>query len=322
MRDSFGRNVNYMRLSITDLCNLRCKYCMPEEGVCKKPHEKIISFEEIENVVKAAALLGINKFRLTGGEPLVRKGIVSLVEKLSAIDGVTELVMTTNGVLLEKLALPLKKAGLQRINISLDTFSSKKYAEITRGGKLDNVFAGIEAAISAGLTPIRINVVAMKGFNDDEFASFAKLTLNKPIDVRFIELMPIGSDKTDVPYSYISMQEITEELSTVGKLEPLDDKTGVAKYFKLQNSLGRIGFISPMSNHFCGDCNKVRLTADGKLKPCLHSDNEIDINEALKTKDIDIIKRTIESVILGKPEKHLLLNGASPIKREMNRIGG
>ncbi len=289
---------------------------MPKEGVYKKEHSDIISFENIENVVKACVLLGIDKFRITGGEPLVRKGIVALVEKLANIKGVKELAITTNGILLNKYAQQLKQAGLTRLNISLDTLDDNKYSFITRGGKLSDVLMGIEAA---SFFPIKINVVLMKGFNDDEILNFANLTLEKPIDVRFIELMPIGTNKNDLPYEFMSCDEAKQKLP---KLTPEVKDDSVASYYKLQNGIGKIGFISPLSNSFCSECNKIRLTADGKLKACLHSNDEVDIKSILKTNDVELIKQTLEQVIFNKPKKHLLLEGAKPINREMNRIGG
>lgn len=305
-----------MRISVTDRCNLRCTYCMPETGVQNIGHEQILGFEDIEKVVRAACNLGFDKFRLTGGEPLVRRGILSLVEKIAAVPGVKDLAMTTNGVLLAEMAAQLKSAGLNRINISVDTLDPEKFKTITRGGELSDVLAGIEAAEEAGLTPIRINAVAMRGFNDDEILKFAKLTDNHPYDIRFIELMPIGN--ADSRGSYISTGEIAEMLHGY---EPIYDKSGVAEYYKKSGAQGRIGLISPLSNHFCGDCNKVRLTPDGKLKPCLHSDREIDIKPALASGE-DALMDLLSEVVAGKEERHYINDGAAPIKRDMNKIGG
>lgn len=323
MRDSFNRNITYLRISVTDLCNNRCKYCMPSQGVEKRSHSEILTYEEIVRIAETAAELGITKVRITGGEPLVRKGIVGLIEKISAIDGISDIGLTTNGTLLPKLAKPLKAAGLKRINISLDTFCPKKYTDITRGGDIQPVLEGIYTASEIGLSPVKLNVVAMKGFNDDEICDFANLTADKPIDVRFIELMPIGSAHTDLPYSFMSAKEIRKEIKKkTGELIPCFEKGSVASYYQIPGAKGRIGFISPISNHFCNQCNKIRLTSEGYLKPCLHTDQELDLRPALKSGDKELLKSGVIHAIMLKPEKHLLFQGATPIKREMNRIGG
>lgn len=319
MKDSFGREISYMRISVTDRCNMRCMYCMPEEGVENLGHDRILSFEEITRIVTASAQLGITKYRLTGGEPLARKGIVSLVESLSKVDGVEELVMTTNGTMLADKAEDLKKAGLKRVNISVDSLLYHKYEEITRGGDLDAAFEGVNAALKYGLTPLKLNVVAMEGFNDDEILNFVQLTINHPIDIRFIELMPVGQAAKNNGYRYLSSEEIKKKLPA---LIPLRRQDGVAELYKYPEAQGNIGFISPMSNQFCGICNKIRLTADGKLKPCLHTDEEIDLKEILKTNDDELLKDTIRNAILRKGEKHHLNDGAKPVDRSMSQIGG
>ena len=319
MKDQFDREINYMRISVTDRCNFRCKYCMPKSGVENLGHDKILSFESIERIVRAAVSLGIHKFRLTGGEPLVRKGIVGLVEKLAKIEGVYDLAMTTNGALLKDYAADLKKAGLSRLNISMDTFYEEKYREITRGGDINEVMDGLDAAVAAGFTRIRFNAVIMRGFNDDEILNFAQLTLNEAFDVRFIELMPIGHAENDWRYGYVPNSEIKERLPG---LIPVSSKDSVAQYYKYPDAIGRIGFISPMSNHFCGSCNKIRLTADGKLKPCLHTNEELDLSPILKTGDDEALKEAISQAIFNKEEKHHLSEGADPIDRDMNKIGG
>ncbi len=319
MKDSFGREISYMRISVTDRCNLRCKYCMPEEGVENLGHDKILSFENIQKIVKAAAELGITKYRITGGEPLARKGIVSLVESLAKIDGVKELAMTTNGIMLAEHAEALKEAGLNRVNISVDSLIYQKYEEITRGGDLDAAFEGVNAALKVGLTPLKLNVVVMEGFNDDEILNFVQLTINHPIDIRFIELMPIGQAATKSGFRYLSCEKMKKKLPSLICLEQQD---GVADIYKYPEAKGKIGFISPMSKLFCSECNKIRLTADGKLKPCLHTDQEIDLNDVLKTKDEAFLKETICNAILLKGEKHHLNDGAKPIERDMNQIGG
>lgn len=319
MKDSFGREISYMRISVTDRCNLRCKYCMPEEGVDNLGHDKILSFENIQRVVKAAVALGITKYRITGGEPLARKGIVNLVEGIAKIKGVEELAMTTNGTMLAQHAEALKEAGLQRVNISVDSLKYDKYEEITRGGDLDAAFEGVNAALKAGLTPLKLNVVVIGGVNDNEILDFVQLSINHPIDIRFIELMPIGQAGKDNGYRYLSSDEIKKKLPGLIRLDKQD---GVADIYKYPEALGNIGFISPMSNMFCSSCDKIRLTADGKLKPCLHTDEEIDLNDVLKTNDDELLKETIRNAILHKGEKHHLNDGAKPVERGMSQIGG
>jgi len=292
---------------------------MPEEGVENIGHENILSFEEIERIVRAAAELGITKYRLTGGEPLARKGIVSLVEKIASIEGVRELAMTTNGTMLAQYAEALKRAGLQRVNISIDSLDPRKFEEITRGGDLDMTVKGIDAALKHGLTPLKLNVVAIRGFNDDEITQFARLTIDRPISIRFIELMPVGQVSKENGYRYISSGEIKDKLPA---LVPLNRQDGVAELYRYPEALGDIGFISPMSKLFCGCCNKIRLTADGKMKPCLHSDEEIDLRGALNTGDDARLKETIRAAILHKGEKHFLNDGAKPVERGMSQIGG
>ena len=319
MKDSFGREISYMRISVTDRCNMRCKYCMTEEGIENLGHDKILSFENIERIVKAATELGITKFRLTGGEPLARKGIVNLVERIAKVDGVEDLAMTTNGTMLAEHAEALKKAGLKRVNISVDSLLYHKYEEITRGGDLDAAFDGLNMALKVGLTPLKLNVVAIEGFNDDEILNFVQLTINHPIDIRFIELMPIGQAALENGYRYLSSEDIKKKLPSLIRLEQQD---GVADIYKYPDAIGKIGFISPMSNLFCGSCNKIRLTADGKLKPCLHTDQEIDLNEVLKTGDDELLKETIRNAILLKGDQHHLNEGAKPVERSMSQIGG
>lgn len=319
MKDHFGRDINYLRISVTDRCNLRCQYCMPEEGINSIGHENILTFENIGRIVRAAAGLGIEKYRITGGEPLARKGIVGLIDNLSKIEGVKELAMTTNGILLADKAEALKKAGLHRVNVSLDSLNPTKYKRITRGGHLDEAIAGINAAVKAGLTPIKLNVVVMKGFNDDEIMDFVQLTYQHPYQIRFIELMPIGLATEGNEYGFISNEEVKQKLPM---LTPVEGKNGVAEVFKYPGAVGTIGFISALSSHFCGACNKIRLTSDGKLKTCLHSNQEIDLDEALKQEDDELLKKVLERSILKKEAKHHLNDGAGPISRDMNKIGG
>lgn len=295
-------------------------YCMPEQGICKKEHGDILTLEEIYEVVKACSDLGISKVRITGGEPLVRKGLTGLIEKISKLQGINELAMTTNGILLPKYAEELKSAGLDRVNISLDTMNKEKYNYITRDGDLNDVLEGINAAEKAGLKPIKLNIVLIGGFNDDEIENFVNLTIDRDIEVRFIELMPIGQAGHWAKKHFIPNAEI---LNRVKDLKPIqsDDTSSPAKYYRLPEAKGKVGLINPISHTFCGNCNRIRLTADGKLKPCLHSEEEIDIKEALNNGENlqDIIKQAI----LRKPLQHNLnCIDNKPIQREMYRIGG
>lgn len=320
MIDSFGRKINYLRISVTDLCNLRCKYCMPENGIDKKCHEQILRNEEIIEIVRVMSELGITKVRITGGEPLIRKGIVDIIKEINELEGIEEIVMTTNGELLEDMAEELKVAGLDRVNISLDTFDPEKFKEITRRDSLAKVLRGIEKAIQVGLSPVKINTVLMGGINDDEIENFVALTIDKPIDARFIELMPIGEASDWNKERFISTSEV---LKRVPSLYPVvgKDISSPAKYYKLHDSIGTVGLIDPISCSFCNNCNRIRVTSDGKLKLCLHSDVEIDLLGALRSGDD--LKQLILSRIKEKPEKHLMeTEDFTPITRNMNRIGG
>lgn len=315
MQDKFGRTITYLRLSVTDLCNLRCKYCMPEEGICKKNHEDILSEDEMVMAVQAAASLGIRKIRITGGEPLVKKNILSICERVGKIPGIDEVCVTTNGVLLEEYAQGLINAGVSRLNISLDTLNAEKYKEITRIGNLQKVLTGIEEAIKVGFKKIKLNAVLMRGFNDDEIRALAELTLDKPIDMRFIELMPMIDTNIDKA-AYMPTREI---LKILPELEELSTD-GVAKLYKLPGAQGNIGLISPVSENFCAGCNRIRLTADGKFKPCLHSPEEFSI----KGLDFEGMLEQTKKAVLAKPEKHGDLTGEnlSNASRSMNAIGG
>lgn len=318
MFDSYGRRINYLRISVTDLCNLRCKYCMPEKGIKKMLHGEILSLEEIQSIAESFVEKGVDKIRITGGEPLVRRGLLNLIEGIGNLQKVKDFAMTTNGILLGKYAEDLKNAGLNRVNISMDTLDGKKYSKITRGGRLADVLKGIEAAKNAGLTPIKINVVLIKGFNEDEIESFVNLTRYEEIDVRFIELMPIGALKYWSLNNYISnnivlekMPELTEAAAT--------DVSSPAKYYKLSEGKGRVGLINPISCKFCENCNRMRLTVDGKIKPCLHSNDEIDLKVPLRQGEN--IGKLIDNIIMNKPKEHNLEDG-NYISRNMMDIGG
>lgn len=318
MIDTFGREIYYLRLSVTDRCNLRCRYCMPADGICnKKRHEEMLTEEEMVMAVRAAASLGIRKLRLTGGEPLVKKNILSICERCAAVDGIRELCMTTNGTLLPTMAGALKAAGVSRLNISLDTLDAEKYAAITRVGVLDEALRGIEAALDAGFAGIKINAVLIGGFNDGEIPALAELTRRWPVDVRFIELMPMTENETFGKNAYVPDEAI---LTALPELVPAPQNDGVARLYRLPGAKGNVGLISAVSNHFCAGCNRIRLTADGKLKPCLHSDQEYSI----KGLSEEEMRREIEKVILAKPACHTPLSALerSHAGRNMNQIGG
>lgn len=318
MIDTFGREIYYLRLSVTDRCNLRCWYCMPADGICnKKRHEEMLTEEEMVMAVRAAASLGIRKLRLTGGEPLVKKNILSICERCAAVDGIRELCMTTNGTLLPTMAGALKAAGVSRLNISLDTLNAEKYAAITRIGVLDEALRGIEAALDAGFAGIKINAVLIGGFNDGEIPALADLTRRWPVDVRFIELMPMTENETFGKNAYVLDEAV---LTALPELVPAPQNDGVARLYRLPGAKGNVGLISAVSNHFCAGCNRIRLTADGKLKPCLHSDRECSIKGLSEEK----MRRAIEKVILAKPACHAPLSALerSHAGRNMNQIGG
>ncbi len=323
--DPFGRNINYLRISVTDRCNLRCIYCMPLEGVPQMSHSELLSYEEIQTVVRAAAELGINRIRLTGGEPLVRAELPELVRMLSRIEGIEELSLTTNGVFLKKYALELKQAGLSRVNVSLDTLKADKFRYITRLGELQGVLEGIEAAKKAGFEPVKTNTVVMRGINDDEILDFAKMTYEDGWHVRFIELMPFKGVVEFVPSI-----ELRQHISLLGKLEPCASITGngPAMYYRLPGARGTIGFISPLTEtSFCSRCNRMRLSSDGKLRPCLLREDEIDLKLPLRSDEIGApmkeLKRLILKAVASKPEHHHLNEGvARLVNRKMSQIGG
>ena len=318
--DSFGRRVNYLRISVTDRCNLRCIYCMPPEGIPLVPRSELLSYEEILTVVQASAELGISKIRLTGGEPLVRAQLAKLVEMLSRIEGIEEISLTTNGILLKKHAVELKEAGLRRVNVSLDTLRADRFRYITRLGELRDTLDGIEAARKVGLQPVKINTVVMRGINDDEALDFASMTYKEGWCVRFIELMPFVNVMEFVPSA-----ELLQRIELLGKLEPCSAITGngPAEYYRLPGATGTIGFISPLTKPFCSQCNRLRLTSDGQLCPCLLADSGIDLKGPLRSgASIEEIKRLILKVIASKPEQHRLAKGILPMKRNMSQIGG
>lgn len=317
MEDRFGRRITYLRLSVTELCNLRCRYCMPDDGVCKKRHEDMLTEEEMIAAVEAAASLGISKVRITGGEPLVKKNIVSICRRTAAVEGIREVCLTTNGALLPALAVPLRQAGVTRVNISLDTLDGEKYTYITRRGTLQQALDGIRAALDAGFEKVKINTVLIGGFNDDEILSLADLTRSLPVDVRFIELMPMY-DSGD--FSASAFRSCDTVLQALPEAEPAQPDGGVARLYHLPGALGNIGLIRPISEHFCAACNRLRLTADGKLKPCLHSGDEYSIKGLSKEQ----MAEQMRAAILAKPQWHEPLSycARSRAHRDMNQIGG
>ena len=317
MIDNFGRNITYLRLSVTELCNLRCRYCMPADGVCKKSHAEMLTEEEYIAVVKAAASLGISKVRITGGEPLVKKNIVSICEHIASVKGIEEICLTTNGILLSQYAKALRDVGVSRLNISLDTLMPEKYAYITRTGTLNDALNGLYAALDAGYEKIKINTVLIGGFNDTEIEAMANLTMQYPVDVRFIELMPMYDSGDFDENSLISCSKVLEVMPN---LQPVSSADGVAQLYRMNGAQGNIGLIRPISAHFCAACNRIRVTADGKLKPCLHSD----IEYSLKGLPFDEMKTVMEQAIWNKPQWHGEMDAIhrSRAGRNMNEIGG
>ena len=314
MTDRYGRKIEYLRLSVTDLCNFRCIYCMDEDGVKKREHHDILSIEELTDIAEAAYKLGIKKTRLTGGEPLVRKGIVTLCENIRAVSPDIELSMTTNGSLLTEYAEKLKKAGLDRLNISLDTLDPDNFERITRTGRLDDVLDGIKAAREAGFSDIKLNAVLIGGINDADALGLIDLTKDNDITVRFIELMPLGVVSGWKKERFINCSELLPRFPDA-EMEGFD---GVSRLYRPNGHKGAVGLITPLSKSFCDRCNKIRVTADGKLKPCLHSDVEIN----LRGLSGDDLSDAIRNGILLKPMKHSLGEYHSETTRNMNEIGG
>ncbi|MBN2098572.1 MAG: GTP 3',8-cyclase MoaA [Dehalococcoidia bacterium] len=323
MSDSFQRPINYLRISLTDRCNLRCVYCMPPEGITLIPHSDILRYEEILSVVRVAVEMGVNKVRLSGGEPLVRAGVVDFIRMLSSFKDIDDLSLTTNGVLLKEKAAALRDAGLKRVNISLDSLRRQTFEEITRHDRLTDVLDGIKEAEMVGFSPIKINVVVMRGLNYDELLDFARLTIDG-WNVRFIELMPIMNKGAKQP-EFVSAKEMWETLSSLGTLQPCSPLAGngPASYYQLPGARGTIGFITPVSDHFCFKCNRLRLTADGKLLPCLLSSEEVDLRSALRAgAPPEGIKQLILKAVAAKPEGHRVSQGVVSQKRPMTQVGG
>lgn len=378
--DSYNRTIDYLRVSVTDRCNFRCVYCMPEEGAPVSPKAQILRFEEIHRLVSIAVGLGMTKIRLTGGEPLVRKDIDRLVESIGAIPGLRDLSMTTNGSVLARHAANFARAGLNRINISLDTLRPDRFARIARRGNLESVMEGIAAAQESGLTPLKLNCVVMRGWNEDEVVDFARLTLTQSFDVRFIELMPINWSQGDdggsgmeaffalsapqpeyrrdnniTLYAHPELRNLdrtfqlsgnalagqldagqmrrafvpTHEMRSVieaefGALEPAEVQVnGPARSYRLPGARGTVGFISQITNDMCLTCNRLRLTADGQLRPCLMADGEVDLRTPLRDGATDDeLAELFRMTVLHKPREHRLEDGKAPVHRNMSQLGG
>ena len=330
MLDQYDREINYLRVSITDRCNLRCTYCRPKEGIALKGHDDILRYEDIIRVVAQAVKLGLIKIRLTGGEPLIRRGFVEFAAALKKIEGLQDISLTTNGILLDRFAEDIFQVGINRINISLDSLNKEKYSLITGGGNIDDVLRGIAAAEKAGFSPIKINAVVINGLNDDEVLNFVEWAVKKPFQIRFIEIMPISEVNVNQPEEFLATDKL---LSLIGKHFHLDQiggkkkkSDGPAKIYTIKGGLGEIGFINPVSNHFCATCNRLRLTADGKLRSCLLNEAEIDLKEALSRHcNDDELASLIQQAILLKPKHHDLDCTDRHLKkchRDMSDIGG
>ncbi|MGB4439894.1 MAG: GTP 3',8-cyclase MoaA [Sedimentibacter sp.] len=318
MLDIRGRTIDYLRVSLTDRCNLRCIYCMPEDGVEKKCHEDILRFEQVEKIITASALLGIKKVRFTGGEPLILKGLDKLIAHTASMPSINDISITTNGILLADMAKDLNKAGLKRVNISLDTLKADKFHAITRLGDINKVFSSIDKCLSLDMVPIKINTVLMKGMNDDEIGDFIKLTKDMPIQIRFIELMPIGEGFKYFEKCSMKVEEILERYP---ELVQIKDDSRVASVYKMPGAKGSIGLISPISCKFCSDCNRIRLTSVGTIKPCLHSAEEIDLIPYLD--DEQELINVIKNAVFNKPaEHHLETERKSETSKMMYQIGG
>lgn len=321
--DNFNRAINYLRISITDRCNLRCRYCV-NENLRFNPHDEILRYEEIIRFVRLCAELGFKSVRLTGGEPLVRKGVSYLIKEISNTQGIDDIALTTNGVFLGENIVELKQAGLKRVNISLDSLKRDRYEYITGVDAIDNVFIGIEKSIQNGLYPIKINTVIIKDFNDDEVIDFAHLAEKWDIHVRFIEFMPFGDPELWGPSKIVSSREMEDKIRTVYELEPSINKhKGPAKMFKLKGGKGEVGFISPVSTHICSECNRIRLTSDGNIMPCLFSDIKYDVKKLLRANATDDeIKALIKYAVKEKPNRKYELGQIKKCQRSLRNIGG
>lgn len=323
--DRHDRRLNYLRISVTDRCNLRCTYCVPGDRIDRLSHDEILRYEEILRIVRIGVKLGITKVRVTGGEPLVRKGVIGFLESLSKISGLSELTLTTNGVYLEEHLQRIRAAGIRRLNISLDTLQREKFARITGHDAFDRVWQGIESARDNGFAPIKLNVVALRGTNDDELIDFARLTFRTPYHIRFIEHMPIGQSrlKKNPP---LLVPEIKAIIRPFGKMLPIEKNAddGPAERFRFPNATGEIGFISAMSHHFCSSCNRLRLTASGQLRPCLLSERQLDLKGPLRAGCRDSqLAEIFHQAVRSKPSEHCLaVSDPTGVGCQMSSIGG
>jgi cyclic pyranopterin phosphate synthase len=326
MKDSYGREINYLRISITDRCNLRCVYCMPMDGMTFVPGPELLTPEEIEKVARAAADAGFRKIRLTGGEPTLRQDVVEIVERLACVPGIDELAMTTNGLRLPWVAEPLARAGLQRVNIHLDTLNETRLTRVMRLNSLDKVWAGIEAAERAELVPVKLNVVVTRGYNEEDVVDLVRLTLERDWHVRFIELMPLGGPAEIAFNHYVSTRESMDRIeAALGPLFPLNggDVVGEARLYRLAGARGTVGFISPVSDPYCDSCNRMRLTADGRMRLCLLSEKELNFRDSLRGGGThEDLVALFRRAISAKPVGHQLREGVHPENRTMSQIGG
>lgn len=323
MRDKFGRQIDYIRISLTDRCNLRCKYCMPEEGVKLLKHEDILTYEEIIILSKIFISLGIKNFKLTGGEPLVRRDVSQLVKSLKNIEGIGEVTMTTNGVLLEEYGSDLIEAGIDRINISLDSLNPTKYQEITGRNFLDKVFHGINLLLSKGFDKVKINTVPIKPLDENDMDRLIDLGRKNPIDIRFIKMMPIGIADSSLGYSKKEMLDLIEKKLGPSRIFYGKRGNGPAEYYSFKNYMSKIGFIDAMNNNFCSQCNRIRLSATGSIKPCLYYDAGESLKPYIYSLAEDELKEKIKDIVYNKPLKHHMLeNKMNEDKKNMNQIGG
>ncbi|MDM8531891.1 GTP 3',8-cyclase MoaA [Anaerolineales bacterium HSG25] len=326
MKDQFGREINYLRISLTDRCNLRCVYCMPLHDLQFVPTSELLSLTELENIGQAAVEVGFNKIRLTGGEPTLRHDLVDIVRTLSHIDGITEVTMTTNGYRLPRIADDLIDAGMRRLNIHVDSLDPKRLSRLMRLGTLDKAWAGIDAAEKAGFDPIKLNIVITRGYNDADAVELARLTLTKPWQVRFIELMPFAGPSEIALNNYVSSDESKQWIEDeLGPLFPINGRKldGETIVYRLAGSIGTVGFISPISNPYCDDCNRLRLTSDGRMRMCLLSDKELNFRNILRQggSHQDLVA-LFKQAIQAKPIGHQLKHGIHPENRTMSQIGG
>jgi cyclic pyranopterin phosphate synthase len=326
MKDGLGRRVEYLRISVTDRCNLRCTYCIPEEGLPWLPRKELLSYEEISRLVGVFLQRGVRKVRLTGGEPTVRSDLLTLVRKIGSRPEIRDLALSTNGLQLRRLAGPFAAAGLSRVNVSLDSLDPRRFREITRGGDLERVLDGLVAAEEAGLDPVKLNVVAQRGVNDEEVEDFARLTRRHPWHVRFIELMPLTGNAGDHERQFLSTAEVLERIRGVAEIEPAPAPraSGPASHYRFPGAPGTVGVISPLSEGFCESCNRVRLTADGRLRLCLYGDEDVDLRGPMREGATDReLLSLIDEGMAAKPERHHL-DLASPASRliALSQVGG